>query len=157
MTRVGKFAVVGLIGWVVQLITLSTLLWCGVHYLVGTMVAVELTILHNFTWHELYTWRDQEAASAAAVAARLFRFHGSTALVSVVGNVVLTGLAVECLHIPAAIANAAAVSLLSALNYATANRWVFAAGQVPGTVRSPRRAYWDGRFEKSSMPETAPH
>ena len=126
MTRFGRFASVGLLGWVLQLVALSTLIAIGAHYTVATALAVELTILHNFAWHELYTWRDGRATSAFEVASRLLRFNASTALVSVLGNVVVTAVAIECLRVPAVIANTLAVSVLSILNYFAANRCVFA-------------------------------
>jgi putative flippase GtrA len=125
MTRLGRFAGVGLLGWIVQLIVLSALLAAGVHYMVATALAVELTILHNFAWHEFYTWRDARSPSVAAAANRLLRFNASTAVVSVLGNVTLTALAVEYLHSPAATANALAVSILGVFNYTAARHWIF--------------------------------
>ncbi len=127
MTRFGKFAGVGLIGWAVQLAALSALVATGAHYVVATALAVEVTILHNFIWHELFTWRTARATPASAVARRLIRFNASTAVVSILGNVILTAAFVELFHLSAAVANALAVSVLSIFNYGVANRWVFTA------------------------------
>jgi putative flippase GtrA len=30
-----------------------------VHYLVATVIAVEMAVLHNFVWHEQFTWADR--------------------------------------------------------------------------------------------------
>jgi putative flippase GtrA len=127
MTRFGRFAGVGLIGWTVQLAILSALLSTGAHYVIATALAVELTILHNFVWHELFTWRDVRARSAPLVAGRLIRFNASTAVVSILGNVILTAASVELFHLSAALANALSVSALAIFNYGVASRWVFAA------------------------------
>jgi dolichol-phosphate mannosyltransferase len=136
MTRFRAFAAIGVIGWGLQVMALSTLIGLGVHYVAATFIAVELAIVHNFVWHERYTWRDRRATSPTAVATRLLRFNASTALVSVLGNVVITAFAVEHLHLPAVVANTAAVCLLSVVNYAAARLWVFTT--VPVRVSDTR-------------------
>jgi len=91
MSRVARFAAVGMLGWLVQLAALTILLRQGLHYAPATAAAVELAILHNFAWHERYTWRDRRAASGLVIAIRLLRFNASTAVVSIVGNVFVHG------------------------------------------------------------------
>jgi putative flippase GtrA len=130
MTRFAKFAGVGLVGWLVQVVTLSALIAAGAHYVLATALAVEVTILHNFAWHLRYTWREAAAPSRSIVLHRLVRFNTSTALVSIVGNVVAAALAVEYLHMAAPIANTLAALLLSVLNFALANRWVFQKAEL---------------------------
>ena len=63
MPRFLKFNGVGAIGFALQLALLALLLRLGLHYLAATALAVELTILHNFAWHERWTWRDRPAAA----------------------------------------------------------------------------------------------
>ena len=47
------FSLVGVLGIFIQLATLAALTgWLGLHYLVGTGLAVEAAVLHNFVWHE---------------------------------------------------------------------------------------------------------
>jgi dolichol-phosphate mannosyltransferase len=127
LQRFGRFAGVGMVGFALQLAIVYALTSSGVNYLIATGLAVELTILHNFVWHELYTWRDTRATSAAAVAGRLLLFNASTAVVSITGNVILTASLVEFLHVVPAVANALAVAVLSIVNYTVASRWVFPA------------------------------
>ena len=134
MSRVARFAAVGVLGWLVQLAALTILLRLGLHYAPATAAAVELTILHNFAWHERYTWRDRRAASGRAIARRLLRFNASTAVVSIVGNVFVTALAVQLLELPVLVATTLACTALSVVNYASASRWVFdlrLQGQLP--------------------------
>ena len=123
--RVGRFAGVGVLGFALQLAVLQGLTMVGLGYIVATAIAVELTILHNFVWHERYTWGDAGSRGDKQRAARLVRFNASTAIVSVGGNVMLTWLFVLALHFPLIVANASAVCVLSALNYVVADRWVF--------------------------------
>jgi putative flippase GtrA len=58
-TRWLKFNLVGGIGIAVQLLTLVALK-NGLHldYLIATALAVETAVLHNFLWHERFTWAD---------------------------------------------------------------------------------------------------
>jgi putative flippase GtrA len=122
----GRFASVGVIGWIVQLAVFLALKSVGVPYMVAIAAAVGFAILHNFVWHELYTWQRARSNSAAAIALRLARFNTSTALISILGNLVLTAVMVELFHIPPVVANTFAVLTLSLLNYRVVNRWVFA-------------------------------
>src|SRR2546430_14050761 len=57
-----KFNFVGLVGIGVQLLALA-LLKSGLHlnYLLATALAVETAVVHNFLWHERFTWRGRVA------------------------------------------------------------------------------------------------
>ena len=60
MIRWFKFNLVGGIGIGVQLAALATLK-SGLHlnYLLATTLAVETAVIHNFFWHERFTWIDR--------------------------------------------------------------------------------------------------
>ena len=54
------FNFVGAIGIVVQLAALHFLIHrLRFHYLPATALAVEAAVLHNFIWHERWTWKDR--------------------------------------------------------------------------------------------------
>lgn len=55
-----KFSLVGAVGIGVQLGALALLTTAGVHYLRATALAVEIAVLHNFAWHQNFTWSDRE-------------------------------------------------------------------------------------------------
>ena len=122
-----KFNVVGWLGVVVQLAALAFFLALGSHYLVATALAVECAILHNFVWHERFTWRDRAGGPAGAVLRRLLRFNLTTGAVSLIGNVVLMRVFTGALHIPAVAANVAAGVCLSLVNFAVSHLFVFRA------------------------------
>lgn len=63
-TRWLKFNLVGGIGIVVQMLTL-VMLKTGLHfnYLLATALAVETAVIHNFFWHERFTWADRSGAA----------------------------------------------------------------------------------------------
>ncbi len=124
--RVSAFLSVGALGFVLQLGTLFilTAMWHW-PYAAATLLAVEAAVLHNFAWHECWTWHDR-LPSREGLAGRLGRFHAGTGLTSLAGNLVVTTVVVELLHLPPLVANACAVAVTSVANFLVADRWVFA-------------------------------
>ncbi len=125
-SRFGRFAVVGAVGFALQLVALGTLTTAADWgYVYATAMAVEIAALHNFWWHERWTWGDRRL-SRRAVAGRLIRYHLTTAITSMTGNVMLTAAFVELAGAPVILANAAAVAAMAAANFVVADQWVFA-------------------------------
>ena len=59
-----KFNLVGAIGIVVQLAVLGILNGIlKLDYLPATALAVEAAVLHNFLWHERFTWADRASVT----------------------------------------------------------------------------------------------
>jgi putative flippase GtrA len=130
------FNAVGAIGIAVQLGALSVLRdVAGFGYLPATAIAVEIAVLHNFFWHERWTWSDVTAGHSGGLPRRLIRFHISTGLISVAGNLLLMSALVGGLGINYVCANFAAIAVCCLLNFAAGDRFVFAA--IP---QAPRRA-----------------
>jgi len=66
--RFVRFNVVGAMGIAVQLAALTLLVsGLGVHYLPATALAIELSVLHNFFWHERWTWGDRTGSAKCKV------------------------------------------------------------------------------------------
>jgi putative flippase GtrA len=128
MRRWLVFNAVGVLGFGVQLAVLGALLHAGVHYLAATAVAVEAAVLHNFAWHERWTWRDRPAIGASRLA-RLWRFHLLNGFVSLLGNLALMRLLVGALHVPPMPANLIAVVACAIVNFVAGDRLVFADGR----------------------------
>jgi putative flippase GtrA len=125
LIRWGKFNLVGAIGMVVQLAALGLFnRWAAGHYLYATAAAIELTLLHNFTWHLHYTWRDRRDDSSLLT--QLIRFHLSNGLVSMLGNLVLMRILIHQAHLPLLLSNSIAILCCSILNFCLGNRWAFA-------------------------------
>jgi dolichol-phosphate mannosyltransferase len=119
-----RFNSVGVAGFALQVGVLAALIYAGVHYLAATGLAVETAILHNFLWHERWTWRDRPAAGRGRLA-RLGRFHALNGVISLVGNLLLMRLFVGTFGVPAIPANVAAVLMCSVFNYFASDRLVF--------------------------------
>lgn len=135
--RVRAFVTVGFLGFLLQVVALDGLVrQAGLPYPLAVALAVELAILHNFAWHERWTWRDRQQPGLAAVAGRLVRFNAATAFTSIGGNVLVTVALVEWLRAPVIPAGIAAVALMSALNLTLADRLVFRTGGLIAVVLS---------------------
>jgi putative flippase GtrA len=130
--RAVKFLVVGIAGCAVQITTLASLTsGLGVHWIVGTVTAVEIAILHNFCWHLRWTWRDRPGTSWLS---QLGRFHASTAFMSIGGNLAAMSVLVRSCGMEPIPANALAVALVSVANFVIADRWVFRPRHVETAV-----------------------
>jgi putative flippase GtrA len=125
LQRFLRFNGVGVAGFALQLGVLALLLRFGVHYLAATALAVEAAVLHNFLWHERWTWMDRPAAGRARLA-RLGRFHLLNGFVSIAGNVILMRLLVGEAGVPPLLANVIAVLACAVVNYFASDRMVFA-------------------------------
>src|SRR3954470_17187071 len=124
MRRLGAFAVVGAIGFAVQIAAVAALTRFGRWPdALSTAAAVEAAVLHNFAWHWQWTWRDR-AHCPAAFRAQLLRFHLVNGAASLAANVILAT-AFTRAGLDAVAANMIAVGVLSVVNFALADRWVF--------------------------------
>jgi len=124
MRRWTVFNTVGIFGFGVQLGVLAILLFAGLHYLAATALAIEAAVLHNFLWHERWTWRDRVARGPAR-ARRLWRFHLLNGLVSLAGNLLIMRLLVGEGGLPPIPANAISVGICALANFAASERLVF--------------------------------
>jgi putative flippase GtrA len=121
-----KFNLVGGIGIAVQFVAL--LLLKGVfhfHYLAATAIAVEAAVVHNFVWHEQFTWYDRVQASWRRSLPRFARFNLTTGAVSILGNLALMKVMVGYGGMNYLLANALAIALCSLANFLVSEEWVF--------------------------------
>ncbi|MGA7378884.1 MAG: GtrA family protein [Candidatus Sulfotelmatobacter sp.] len=121
-----RFNLVGGIGIAVQLVLLF-LLKSILHfnYLAATGLAVEATVIHNFVWHERFTWADRLQPSWRNSLQRLLRFNFANGAVSMAGNLGLMKLMVDIGHMNYLVANAIAIALCSLVNFIVSNEYVF--------------------------------
>lgn len=133
--RFGRFGMVGILGAVLQVILVGRLIeWFHLPVFAATPIAVETVLLHNFLWHERFTWRDRKFAGLRQRAIRLARFHFGNGLVSIAGNTVMTYFLVQQLKAPALPSAVAAIAVCAPVNFWVADRWVY--GSLPG--KQPR-------------------
>jgi len=131
-----KFNTVGLIGIGVQLLVLTVLKTAlGWNYMIATVIAVECAVLHNFVWHERWTWSERTKLSTSGVAGRLIRFHLANGLISIAGNILLMWLFVSRLNLNYFLANILAIATCSIVNFLASDRLVFRKEHSGGISR----------------------
>ena len=120
-----KFNAVGALGMAVQLGVLALLKsGIGLYYLPATAIAVEAAVLHNFAWHERWTWFER-TRSTRGLLNRLARFHLANGVVSICGNLALMWLFVARFGMGYFVSNLLAIASCSIANFWASDRFVF--------------------------------
>lgn len=118
-----KFNAVGAIGICVQLAVLALLRsGLGWSYLISTAFAVEITVIHNFFWHERFTWSDRFTQSRLG---RFAAFNFSNGAISLLGNLGIMKLLAGVFGLNYFGANIIAIAACSLLNFAVGDQFVF--------------------------------
>jgi putative flippase GtrA len=122
-----KFNIVGVLGFALQAGSLFALTHNShpISYLTATVLAVELAILNNFFWHQLWTWRDRPSSTVNETLRRLAKFNLTTGLVSIGGNLIFMSILVGRLGVAIVLANLISVLVCSLLNFMLADRLAF--------------------------------
>jgi len=107
----------------------------GFDYLFATAFAVEAAVVHNFVWHEQFTWVDRITLDRIELQGlqpswrrslpRFLRFNLTTGAVSILGNLALMKVMVGEGHMNYMLANAIAITLCSVANFLVSDGWVF--------------------------------
>lgn len=120
-----KFAVVGIVGVVVNTVALyllTSFVFGERLYLAAAAISLELSILNNFYLNEVWTFRDK--AAAGGVSQRLIKFHGSRLLGAATTLLVLY-LLTDIFHIYYLLSNLVGVGVGTLVNYVTSRFWVW--------------------------------
>jgi putative flippase GtrA len=141
MARFVRFNIVGAAGIAVQLGTMWTLVHAaGVHYLIAAPFSVGAALAHNFVWHRCWTWPDR-LHSAAGLVRSFAGFVLANGLVSIVGNLMITGALARSRTLSPVPASAAAIVMCGLVNFVLSDRVVFRSASksyeaVRGTART---------------------
>jgi putative flippase GtrA len=125
-----KFNFVGGIGIVVQLAALA-LFRSALHlnYLLATALAVEIAVIHNFLWHERFTWKDRPSAHRLQSLKRFAKFNATNGAVSIAGNLLIMRALVGQFHMNYILSNLIAVTICSFINFLLSDWVVFERGE----------------------------
>jgi putative flippase GtrA len=107
----------------VQLMVLTGLK-SGLHvdYLLATALAVEAAVVHNFVWHERFTWAERESEN---VTLRFLKFNLTAGAFSILGNILLMAIFVDLARMNYLLANLATITVCSLGNFLVSDRFVF--------------------------------
>jgi putative flippase GtrA len=121
-----RFNLVGAIGIPVQFGAFAAYFhWFGWNDKVAAGLAVETAVLHNFVWHQLYTWKHLPRAGTGEVAGRLLRFHLGNGIISIAGNVLLMQVLADMMGLNHYLASGIGIAVCSLLNFAASEWFVF--------------------------------
>ncbi|HXW90846.1 MAG TPA: GtrA family protein [Terriglobales bacterium] len=135
-SRLVKFFLVGGIGVGVQLGALAGLRAMKVNYLVATGLAVESAVVHNFLWHQRFTWADRilrRKTGRQRTMGQLLRFQLSNGGISLAGNLLLMRVLAGFAGLPMWLASLLSIALCAGGNFLASDQWVFLSD---GTWRS---------------------
>jgi len=118
-----KFNLVGGIGIAVQLL-IFLLLEAGLHlgYLLATALAVEGAVVHNFLWHERFTWPDPVTGGSWR---RFLKFNLTTGVLSITGNLAFMKVLAGLGGMNYMLANGITIAACSVLNFLVSDGFVF--------------------------------
>ena len=122
-TRCLKFYAVGFLGILVQLAVLQCMTaTLHIHYMVATALAVEAAIIHNYAWHERFTWSDRRSPKTLT---RFLKFNLTTGALSILGNVAAMRILVALWKLNYVLANAITITVCSIGTFLVSDRVVF--------------------------------
>jgi putative flippase GtrA len=123
-----RFAFVGAVGFVAQF-GIFALLGSAFGWppLLATAASVAVAVLHNFAWHERWTFHDG-TGSHRGWPARLMAFSATNGLASLTGNLGFMAAYKAGLGLPPLVAACLSVASTSVLNFILADRLVFRRG-----------------------------
>lgn len=121
-----KFNLVGAVGMGLQTLVLEILsTWFGLRSSIAMVIAVELAVIHNFFWHEKWTWNDRPSLTWSDRWFRFLNFNLTNGLVSILGAVVFMEVLHERLGFPVQLVNFISIVACSLINFLLSNNLVF--------------------------------
>lgn len=117
--QLGKFCVVGAVGYVINLGVYAAIVSAGVHYLVAATCSFLVAVTSNYLWNRLWTFRDRRRG----VAAQGMRFF-AVSLASLGANLLVLDLFVS-LGAGKLVGQAIAIVVVTPLNFIGNKLWSF--------------------------------
>ena len=117
-----KFLCVGAVGVVVNCAILTMLVAAGWHYLLASLVAIQISIANNFIWHDQWTFRDRRAHSHWV---RRFRDYEVTSMAGMAVNWLILAVLVGWLRMSLLPANVVGISVGTGLNFTMCKLWAW--------------------------------
>ncbi len=122
--RLIKFGIVGATGIVVNMGSLYLLTEIGkIPYFVASLIAIELSILSNFSINLGWTWKDR--SEAGTTWAKLLRYHIGVGITAFFGNYLILIALTEWFGVHYLISNLVGICIGTFANYVVNDLWTF--------------------------------
>jgi putative flippase GtrA len=132
--RPARYLAVAALGAVVQGLVLAAAVRARCPPVAATVLGIEMAILHNFAWHDRWTWGDR--AHRDSYVRRLARYNVAVGSSSLGVGAAVTWLVVDGLGWSVFVANVLAVGAAALANYVASDRFVF-TGRPPRVLETP--------------------
>jgi dolichol-phosphate mannosyltransferase len=133
-----KFGLVGGSGVLVNAGILYGLTeWVSLDYRLAAVGAIELAIIHNFTWNYLWTWRERRPATPGGWIGMFLKFNFSSGLTALALNWGILVFLTEIAGVHYLISNLAGIAAGTIANFCLSHFWAFAAPSPDS--RPPKR------------------
>jgi putative flippase GtrA len=122
--RLIKFGIVGASGVAVNVGCLYLLAeFAKIPYFIASIIAIELSILSNFTVNLLWTWRDR--SKEGTLRTKIVRYHIGAGATAFLGNYLILVALTELLGMHYMISNLIGIAVGTAANYLINDLWIF--------------------------------
>jgi dolichol-phosphate mannosyltransferase len=130
-----KFCLVGGAGVVVNMgmLYLFTDI-VGLYYLLSSIIAIEIAILNNFFWNDIWTWRDRRKRGGVQFFKRLIKYNISANFSSFVGNIVTLWILTSIFGWYYMYANLVGIMIGVVLNFSLNDRWTYRRGRSQRSI-----------------------
>ena len=118
--QLGKFCVVGAVGYLINLAVYDALLHAGLHYLLAATCSFLVAVTSNYTWNRLWTFRE-ERGHLGIQGMRFF----VVSLAALGANLVVLHLLVVYGGLGRLLAQAVAIVVVTPLNFVGNKLWSF--------------------------------
>jgi putative flippase GtrA len=118
--QLGKFCVVGAVGYLINLAVYDALLHAGLHYLVAATCSFLVAVTSNYTWNRLWTFREHRGH----VGVQGMRFL-VVSLVALGANLLVLHVLIANAGLDKLLAQATAIVLVTPLNFVGNKLWSF--------------------------------
>ncbi len=127
--RLLKFGIVGASGIVVNMSVLYLFVeYVKFPYFIASLIAIELSILSNFTINLVWTWKDR--VSIVSYWTKFLRYHIGVGVTAFVGNYLILIALTEWFGIYYLLSNLIGIAVGTAINFIVNDLWTFKNSEI---------------------------
>jgi dolichol-phosphate mannosyltransferase len=123
-SRLIKFGIVGASGVIVNVGCLYVLTeFARIPYFIASIIAIELSIISNFTINLLWTWRDR--SESGTLWRKIVRYHIGSGVTAFLGNYLILVALTEFFGMHYMLSNLIGIAVGTFSNYLISDLWTF--------------------------------